>query len=174
MPGGAAYPHRDDRVRGAGGADRVLEPQGRPGHQAHIGSAHTDVDLALLVTVARQQLAAGQGELDLGLQPPPEAGGPLPIETSRMGHLWDALSTGYDVLGFDAAGGDEVFRHLVLSRIIEPTSKFDALRVHAEEGIERVSYPTITRRLRVHSAEGWREQLAAACARQANLGRPRS
>jgi hypothetical protein len=29
---------------------------------------------------------------------------------------------GYDVLGFDeAAGGDEVFRQLVLARIIEPT-----------------------------------------------------
>lgn len=39
----------------------------------------------------------------------------------------------------------------------------------AEAGIETVSYPTITRRLRVYCAEGWREQIAAACARHANL-----
>jgi hypothetical protein len=138
----------------------------------HIGSAHDDVEFELLKTIARQTLAGGQDELDLGLQPPPQAGGPLPVTSSRMGHLWDALSSAYDVLGFGAAsGGDEVFRHLVLARIIEPTSKFDSLRVLAEAGIETVSYPTITRRLRVYSAEGWREQLAAACARHANLGR---
>ena len=96
----------------------------------HIGSAHDDVELVLLKTVAGQRLAAGQGELDLGLDVPPEAGGPLPITATRMGHLWDALSLAYDVLGFNrAAGGDEVFRHLVLARIIEPTSKLDSLRV---------------------------------------------
>jgi hypothetical protein len=40
------------------------------------------------------------------------------------------LSAAYDVLGFDeAAEGDEVFRQLVLARIIEPTSKQDSLRV---------------------------------------------
>ena len=96
----------------------------------HIGSAHDDVELVLLKTVAGQRLAAGQGELDLGLDVPPEAGGPLPITATRMGHLWDALSLAYDVLGFNqAAGGNEVFRHLVLAPIIEPTSKLDSLRV---------------------------------------------
>jgi hypothetical protein len=30
-----------------------------------------------------------------------------------------------------AAGGDEVFRHLVLARIIEPASELDSLRVQA-------------------------------------------
>ena len=51
----------------------------------HIGSAHEDVELELLKTVARQRLAAGQGELDLGVDAPPEAGGPLPITAARMG-----------------------------------------------------------------------------------------
>lgn len=46
-----------------------------------------------------------------------------------MGHLWDALSRAYDALGFDAAaGGDEVFRQLVLARIIEPTRQEDSIR----------------------------------------------
>ena len=46
-----------------------------------------------------------------------------------MGHLLGALERGYRVLGLeDAADGDEVFRHLVLARIIEPVSKLDSLR----------------------------------------------
>ena len=99
----------------------------------HIGSAHDDVELELLKAVARQRLAAGQGELDLGLGsavPAERSGDPLPITSSRMSYLWDALIRAYQVLGFErAAGGDEVFRELVLARIIEPTSKLDSLRV---------------------------------------------
>jgi hypothetical protein len=72
----------------------------------------------------------------------------LEITASRMAHLWNALCRAYDMLGFDeAAGGDEVFRQLVLSRIIEPTSKQDSLRVLAEVGIQPASYATLKRRL---------------------------
>ena len=98
----------------------------------HIGSAHDEAELELLKAAARQRLAAGQGELDLGLDAvtPAPAGGPLPITSSRMGHLWDALAAPTTRSGStQAAGGDEVFRQLVLARIIEPTSKLDALRV---------------------------------------------
>ncbi len=58
----------------------------------------------------------------------------------------------------------------MLARIIEPTSKADAPRVIAEAGIVPASDRTITRRLRLYSAIGFREQLAAACAAQVNLG----
>ncbi len=89
----------------------------------HIGSAHDDAELELLKAVARQRLAAGQGVLDLGPGFGGGSGGPLPITASRMGVLVDALAGGYDVLGLGrAAGGDEVFRDLVLARIIEPVS----------------------------------------------------
>lgn len=58
------------------------------------------------------------------------------------------MCTAYRVLGFDkAAGGDEVFRDLVLARIIEPTTKADSLRVLSETGIATVDYRTVTRRL---------------------------
>jgi hypothetical protein len=88
----------------------------------HVGSAHDGAELELLKAAARQRLAAGQGELDLGLGTA-APGGPLPITSSRMGHLLDALSRAYDVLGLGhAAGGDEVFRLLVLARVIEPTA----------------------------------------------------
>ena len=60
----------------------------------HLGSARAEVELELLKTVARQRLAAGQGELDLG--PAVEApGGPLPITFLRMGHLLDSLERAY-------------------------------------------------------------------------------
>jgi hypothetical protein len=136
----------------------------------HIGSAHDDAELEALKAAARERLAAGQAELDLGLGSP-GPGGPLPVTSSRMGHLVDAVERAYRVLGLeDAAGGDEVFRHLVLARIIEPTSKQDSLRVLDEAGVAAVSYPTLSRRLPVWAREEWRQRLSAACAAHARLG----
>ncbi|OHV66595.1 hypothetical protein BCD48_35945 [Pseudofrankia sp. BMG5.36] len=65
----------------------------------HIGSAHDEAELAALRAVANQRLAAGQGELDLGLDTVGAAGAPLPIVASRMGHLWDGLCRAYDSPG---------------------------------------------------------------------------
>jgi hypothetical protein len=136
----------------------------------HIGSAHTDEDLEALKAAARQRIAAGQPELDLGLETAPEAA-PLPITASRMGPLLDALTHLYTDLGFeDAAGGDDVFRRLVLARLIEPTSKLDALRVMGEAGLPAPSYRTITRALPRYAEESFRAALAAACAARASLG----
>jgi hypothetical protein len=136
----------------------------------HIGSAHDEAGLELLKAAARQRLAAGQGELDLGLDVG-AAGGPLPVTSSRMGCLLDALSHAYDVLGFDAAaGGDEVFRGLVLARLIEPTSKLDSLRVLEEAGVAAASYRTVLRRLPAYAKEAFRQELSAACAAHARLG----
>nr|WP_204292818.1 IS1634 family transposase [Micromonospora gifhornensis] len=166
----------------------------------HIGSAHTDADLELLKAVARQRMTAGQGELDLRLPNSPANGGaPLPITSTRAGHLLDALGRGYDVLGFAAAAEqDEVFKAMVLARIIEPTSKLDSVRVLDEAGAWAPSYATIKRRLRLYAtggtasaagekAEGvpvqdgaeptfdpaggpWRARLARACAEHVRLG----
>jgi hypothetical protein len=140
----------------------------------HIGSAHDEQELEALKAVARQRLAHGQGEFDLGLDTAAAAvasSGPLRIVSSRMSHLWDALSRAYDALGFaEAAGGDEVFRQLVAARIVEPTSKQDSLRVLSEVGIDPVSYRTLMRRLPVYARDSWRQRLAAACAAHARLG----
>jgi hypothetical protein len=141
----------------------------------HIGSAHDDVELEVLKAAARQRMAAGQGELDLGLDAEPaeavRRGGPLAITSSRMGHLWDALARGYEVLGFDeVTGSDEVFRALVLARVIEPTSKLDSLRVLQEVGVSPPAYRTLVRRLPVFAEPSWRQTLAAACAAHTGLG----
>jgi hypothetical protein len=123
-------------VKTASGATavQIVYSSHRGSRKIEHGSAHDAAGLELLKTVARQRLAAGQGELDLGLDAG-APGGPLPVSGSRMGCLLDALSHAYRVLGLeDAAGGDEVFGQLVLARIIEPASKADSLRVLEEAG----------------------------------------
>ena len=137
----------------------------------HLGSAHDDPEVEALKAAARQRLAEGQGVLDLGLDTTGVDGGPLEIVGSRAGHLWDGLCRAYQVLGFDTAtGGDEVFRDLVLARIIEPTSNQDSLRVLCEAGVEPVDYRTVTRRLPVIAKPSVRQALSAACAARAGLG----
>jgi hypothetical protein len=137
----------------------------------HVGSAHDEAQVEALKAAAGQRIAQGQGELDLGLSPVEIGSGPLEIVGSRAGHLWAALCVAYEALGFDrAAGGDEVFRDLVLARIIEPTSKADALRVLAETGIDTVTYRTLTRRLAGYAQAAFRAALSAACTSRAGLG----
>ena len=159
-----------DGVRRDGGADRVLVAAGSRDIE-HIGSAHDEAELEALKAAARQRMAGGQGELDLGLEPAVQGGGPLPITSSRMGRLVDALEQAYRVLGLeDAAGGDETFRHLVLARIIEPSSKLGSLRVLEEAGVVAASYRTLKRRLPGYAKDEWRQRLSAACAAHARLG----
>jgi len=139
----------------------------------HLGSAHTPGEVEALQAVGKQRIEAGQAQLDLGLEvaAATESGGPLPITSTRMGHLWDALCRAFDALGFDtASGGDEVFRQLVLARIIEPTSKEDSVRVIDEVGIKPASYRTIKRRLPVYATQEWRYALSSAAAGRAALG----
>jgi hypothetical protein len=76
----------------------------------------------LLKAVARQWLAAGQGELDLGLNTA-VPGGPLPITSSQMRCLLDALEHAYRALGFDRAAelGERLYQHAhaIRSRIAD-------------------------------------------------------
>jgi hypothetical protein len=117
---------------GARAAQVVWSSRRRSRDIERLGSAHDEAELEAFKAAARERMAAGQGELDLGLDPM-APGGPLPITSSRMGHLADAPERGYRVLGFEqAVGGDEVFWQLVLARIIEPASKLEGLRVLEE------------------------------------------
>ena len=121
--------------------------------------------MVALKAAACQRLAAGQGELDFGLAKAETGSEPMEIVGSRAGHLWEALCRAYESLGLDgAAGGDEVFRDLVLARIIEPTSKADSLRVLAETGVGTVSYRTLTRHLPRFADTVFRQRVSAACA----------
>jgi hypothetical protein len=135
------------------------------GHRAHrLGARRRRTGGA----EGRSPAAAG-GRAD-GARPRPGGpgpSGPLGIASSRMGHLRDALCCAYDALGFpQATGDDEVFRQLVLARIIEPASKQDSLRVPEEARAAAPSYPTLNRRLPVWAEEPWRQALSEAKPRQ--------
>jgi hypothetical protein len=60
--------------------------------------------------------------------------------------LWNVLAGAYARLGFDAIA-DEAFSALVLTRIIEPTSKADSLRVLEEIGVTAPALRTVFRAL---------------------------
>lgn len=164
----------------------------------HVGSAHTDAELELLLAAARERLAPGQEALDLGplereparisdvadwtgdgvqqvLPEWPEsagsglsagrprvvAGGGQVVATSAL-LLWEVLADAYARLGFDVVG-DDVFRALVLARIIEPTSKADAIRVLGEIGVKAPGLNTIYRCLGRGQQRDYRGVLATAC-----------
>jgi hypothetical protein len=68
----------------------------------HLGSAHDEAELESLKAAAQQRIAAGQQELDLGLES--AGGGPLPITSSRMSHLVDSLEQAYRALRVRGGG----------------------------------------------------------------------
>lgn len=135
----------------AGGRDRVLE---------HLGSARTDAELTALLATARARLYPGQGELDLSAGTVPA--GHAVITAKRSALLWQVLTDAYARLGFDVVD-DPAFAQLVLSRIVEPTSKADSLRVLDELGVDHASLRTMFRTLKRAGAGDYRDQIATAC-----------
>jgi hypothetical protein len=161
------------RVKTASGATAVQIVHKR-GRQVvgidHVGSAHDQDRLALLVETARQRMHADQHALELDVAPPQPAdpGSPV-VEATGSLILWDALRGLYDALGF-AAVDDEAFRALVLGRIIEPTSKLDTVRVLGELGVSAPSRVTFMRCVKRVVAKDYRSVIAAACYRHATRG----
>ena len=137
----------------------------------HIGSAHDDAALALLLHAARERRHAGQHalELDLDTAPAPDRSGRPVVEATGSLILWDALSSVYDALGFSAVR-DEAFRALVLGRIIEPTSKVDTVRVLTEVGVPTPSRATSQRCLRRIVERDYRDTVSNACYTHATRG----
>jgi predicted transcriptional regulator len=139
----------------------------------HIGSAHNDEELALLMEIARERLHPGQPTLDLDVGAVPagkgapasssgvRAGGARVVGT-RSDLLWKVLTDAYQQLGFDAVR-DATFAKLVLARIVEPTSKADTLRVLGELGVPAPSLRTVFRCLARCQERGYRAAVTEAC-----------
>ncbi len=180
------------RVRTASGATAVQVAEYRGGRQRivkHVGSAHTDAELGLLLERARELLEdPGQAVFDLRVEPTPRkthwvaspvvpglldepvavvadrpytAAARVVGTSSRL--LFDVLAQLYTSLGFDAAVEDVVFRDLVIARIVEPTSILDTGRVLTDLGRRPASEKTLRRTLTRAQQRGYRDQVAAAC-----------
>ncbi|MFI8694672.1 IS1634 family transposase [Dietzia maris] len=130
----------------------------------HIGSAHTESELAALIAVARGKIHAGQQPLDLGLEPEAQvrSGGDAVVRRHSSELLWQTLTSTFDALGFDAVA-DETFKTLVCARLVEPTSKLDTPRVLDDIGVDAPHLSSIKRALARCVERDYRTVLATAC-----------
>jgi hypothetical protein len=154
----------------------------------HVGSARTEAELGVLLRAAQRllddpdqlvlDLGVGQrggpaGSLlgpvsaptlfdrqAVGVARPRPSGGTVSGTCSRV--LFDAVGAVFDGIGFGALG-DEVFRDLVIARIVEPTSLLDVGRVLSDLGQPVVSYSTLRRTLTRCVKGCWRGQVARVC-----------
>ena len=145
-----AYVRKVRTASGAVAVQVVRKHRGQRTILAHVGSAHTDAQLGILLERARRIVAEDQGVLDFEVAartqrvegvadwrrgeliaaPDRTVSAPAPPGRTTATHsrlLYDVLGGVYDWLGFDAVD-DPVFRDLVIARIVEPTSKGDAAR----------------------------------------------
>lgn len=178
------------KVRTASGATAVQVVEKRRGKLRvikHVGSAHTDAELGLLMDRADEILVGDQGVLDLGiedavrqesvlpgpgrqsqlLEPAHTVEGPPVVSRPRTigavsDVLWFTLEAAYTNLGFDVVG-DEVFKQVVLARLVEPTSKRDTVRVLTELGVPAPHVSTIYRHLARAQEKKYRGAIASKC-----------
>lgn len=182
------------RVRTASGATAVQIAESVGGRRRivrHVGSAHDEAELGLLMAQASKLLQDdAQGQLDLGLSLPvpwaamvpapaetlfgeqvkgpvrrPVVAAPRVLRTSSA-LLYEALAGVYTDLGFDVLD-DEVFRDLVIARVVEPTSLLDVDRVLADLGRTAASLSTRKRTLGRCQDGAYRDQVARLCFEQA-------
>ena len=146
-------------VSKSGGVRRIVE---------HLGSAHDETELEVLLEAGRQKIAAwqGQGLLDLeSLEPAPGRTGlaTTTVESKHSRLLWEVLHGAYQRLGLgEAVGGDRAFEQMVLARLIEPSSKAQVPRVLSDLGLEAVTVRTLFRSLARAQERGYRESLSGA------------
>jgi hypothetical protein len=158
------------RVRTASGATavQIVHKRGRAVLGIdHIGSAHDEAQLAMLLQTARARLHTGQQALPLedGSAGGRPIGEPVVEDTASL-IVWETLEAVYASLGLDQIA-DEAFKALVLARIIEPTSKADTVRVLAELGVPGPTRVTFMRCLKRVIERDYRTIIAKACHRHA-------
>ena len=154
------------KVRTASGATAVQVVEKKHGQRRileHLGSAHTEAELAALMAAGRAKLAANQPELDFdsGVGGRPRSSGAV-VEGKSSKLLVDVIRSSWERLGFDVIS-DEAFFQLVLARLVEPTSKLDSLRVINELGVEPVHLSTVKRALKRCADNDYRGRVSQAC-----------
>ncbi len=124
----------------------------------HIGSAHTEEELQILMEIARKRLQGNQLELF------PEAQSSLRVgmKKSFSALLWNILQDTYRKLGFIKLH-DEVFEAVCIARIVEPTSKVDSLRVLSDLGVDFFKKTTLFRCLAKIEEQDYRKTICQIC-----------
>ena len=162
------------KVRTASGAVAVQIVEKKHGTRRileHLGSAHSEAELAALMLVGREKLAAGQPELDFDDHSggrPPAVGAVVAGQATRL--LVDVIRASWQRLGLDQIE-DEAFFQLVLARLVEPTSNLDSRRVLDELGVNAVHLSSIKRALKRCGVSDYRGLLQKACFEHVWAGR---
>lgn len=125
----------------------------------HLGSAHTEAELAALMSAGRDKINAGQEVLDLGLSQDPQS---AVVHSKRSRQLLETLRSAWTDLGFGVIA-DEAFFQFVAARLIEPTSMSDCARVLDDIGMDPVHRSTMKRCLARISEREYRDQVATKC-----------
>lgn len=155
----AAYIRKVRTASGATAVQIAAKDGGRHKILEHLGSAHTDSELAALLQSAREKLQAGQQELDLDLGGDDRG---AVISTKRSRWLIETIETGWRRLGFDVID-DAAFFQLVLGRLVEPTSMSDTTRVVGEIGLTPAHRNTYASALKRCATHDYRDQVAKKC-----------
>lgn len=156
------------KVKTASGATAIqiaTKQKGQIVKLIHIGSAHTEKELAVLLAIAHKQLQGGQ----LELLPEPQRSLRVGLKRSFSGLLWKTLQEQYEGMGFSKLE-DETFKALCLARIVEPTSKIDSLRVLADLGVEPIGQNKLYRSLAKAATMDYRKAISQACFERVRTG----
>ena len=148
-------------VKTASGATAVqiaFKQKGKIVKILHIGSAHNEEELNILLALARNRLQDNQ----LELFPEAQSSLRISIKKSFSGLLWTTLQKEYSKLGFTRLN-DEIFEALCITRIVEPTSKLDSLRVMADLGVDPIDRNKLYRCLVKAADQDYRKTISQAC-----------
>ena len=154
------------KVKTASGATAVQiahKAYGRIIKIEHIGSAHTNDDLEILIALAGKQLQGSQ--MPLFVQAESSLKINLRQSVSRL--LFDTFLGQYNAIGFQQLS-DDIFAYLCIARLVEPTSKLDSLRVLTGLGITGLSKDQLYRCLKQIISKEYRKTIAQHCFSYAN------
>lgn len=153
------------KVKTASGATAVQIVEKRGGQRTileHLGSAHNDAELAVLLRAGHDKLHANQPVLEFDTGRGRAQPGSAVIEAKSSQLLIDVIRGAWDRLGFGVVD-DEAFFQLVLARLVEPTSKTDSVRVVKELGMAPAHRNTFSNALKRCAERDYRNRIAAAC-----------
>ena len=153
-----AYIRKVKTTSGATAVQIAYKQKGQIVKIIHIGSAHTDEELRILLDLAHKHLCKNQ----LELFSEPLSSLRVGIKSSFSTLLLNTLKEEYDKLGFTTLE-DEIFELLCIARIVEPTSKLDSLRVLADLGVGHIDKNKLYRCLSKASNRNYRQQISQVC-----------
>lgn len=153
-----AFIRRVKTTSGATAIQIATKQKGQIVKIVHIGSAHTEEELKVLLALARKHIQGNQ----LELLPEPQPSLRVGLKRSFSGLLWNTLQHQYEKIGFDRLN-DEAFKALCLARIVEPTSKIDTLRVLADLGVDPIDQNKLYRSLAKAASLDYRKAISQAC-----------